>query len=151
MIRWSGSDFEGYDGGAWNTLGGASTPWVDDLSGLYYDAKEVFIGLDPSTYANTLDYKLLVKGKVLCEEVRVQLRSDWPDYVFLPDYQLMKLEDLANYIEDYHHFPGVPSAGTIAKNGIDSGEMDKVLLEKIEELSLYILQLEQRLKVLENK
>ncbi len=95
-------------------------------------------------------FKLSVDGKVACEEVLVDLNEDWPDYVFQPEYELNSLEDVKKHIDEKGHLPGVPSAQEIEDNGIVLGEMNRIQMEKIEELTLYILQLEERLKKLEN-
>lgn len=85
-------------------------------------------------------YALTVKGKVMAEEMRVQLQANWPDYVFAGDYDLMPLKELANYIDTHSHLPNIPSARIAEDQGIELGEMNRRLLEKVEELTLYILQ-----------
>lgn len=110
------------------------------------DDGRVAIGDDFAT-----GYKLSVDGKVACEEVLVDLSGDWPDYVFQPEYELKSLEEVRNHINEKGHLPGVPSAQEVEENGIKVGEMNKVLMEKVEELTLYIIDLEARLKNLENK
>jgi|GEM_PF-6524375 len=94
-------------------------------------------------------YKLSVKGKVICEEVRVELEANWPDYVFEKDYNLKSLEEVENYIEKEGHLPNVPSAVEIESEGLQLGEMNKILMEKVEELTLYIIAQEKRIKALE--
>jgi hypothetical protein len=95
------------------------------------------------------DYKLAVRGNVMAERVKVEVYSKWPDYVFEKDYKLIELSQLREFISTNGHLPNIPSAENATKIGIDLGEMDVRLLEKIEELTLYILELEQRLKKLE--
>ena len=87
-------------------------------------------------------YKLSVKGKIICTELRVNLVADWPDYVFREDYELMPLKNLRAFIKENGHLPNVPSSETIRESGMDVGEMQQLMMEKIEELSLYVLQLE---------
>jgi len=94
-------------------------------------------------------YRLSIDGKVAAEEILVQLSGLWPDYVFSNDYQLMDLNKLKIYVEENDRLPGVPSATEIADDGIKLGEMQKLQMEKIEELTLYILQLEKRISELE--
>lgn len=91
------------------------------------------------------DHKLYVDGKIICEELTVKLESSWPDFVFNETYQLMSLSDLESYIMQNKHLPNVPSEKEIAKTGIKSGEMDAILLQKIEELTLYIIELEKEI------
>lgn len=95
-------------------------------------------------------YLLNVKGKMIGEEVRVQLQANWPDYVFQKDYSLRTIPELAQFIQEKKHLPGIPSAAEM-KEGQDLGEIQRRLLEKIEELTLYIIQLEKRLADLEKK
>lgn len=104
-----------------------------------------------STQAAT-GYKLSVAGKVICTELKVLLQANWPDYVFDKDYELMPLKKLEEYISTNSHLPGVPSAADMEKEGgIAVGEMQTVLLKKLEEANLYILQLNKRLEELETK
>lgn len=72
-----------------------------------------------------------------------------PDYVFKPDYNLMPLFDLRNYITTNQHLPNIPSAAEYEETGVDLGELNRLLLEKVEELTLYILQQDERLRKLE--
>jgi trimeric autotransporter adhesin len=96
-------------------------------------------------------YRLSVDGKIAAEEVLVDLDADWPDYVFKSDYKLKSLEEVKAHIQEKGHLPNVPSAKEVQENGILLGNMNKVLMEKIEELTLYILQQEERIKKLEEK
>ncbi|MCG8385108.1 MAG: tail fiber protein [Cytophagales bacterium] len=84
--------------------------------------------------------KLTVKGDVHAEEVRVDLTVPGPDYVFEEDYDLPTLENIESYIRQNKHLPGVPSAMEMEENGIDLGAMDMLLLKKVEELTLYLMQ-----------
>jgi hypothetical protein len=104
-------------------------------------------------------YQLSVDGKIIGEEVKVQLSTGWPDYVFGDNYQLMPIEDLERSIRQNRHLPNVPSAAAItAEKGFELGDMSRRLLEKVEELTLYIIQLkkentslEERIKKLEKE
>ncbi len=93
-------------------------------------------------------YQLSVRGKIMAEELRVDNYGDWPDYVFNDDYALLSLESLKGAIDRTGHLPNIPSAEDVQENGIMVGEMQKKLLEKIEELTLYILQLHEENKTL---
>ena len=75
-------------------------------------------------------------------------RSTWPDYVFAQDYNLMSLTDLEAEIETLGHLPGVPSAEEVEENGHALGEMDAILLEKIEELTLHLIDINKEVKTL---
>jgi hypothetical protein len=96
-------------------------------------------------------YKLSVAGKVICEEVNVKYQAYWPDYVFNKDYKLSPLSDVENYIVKNNHLPNMPDAAEIQKNGIPIGEMQKKMMEKIEELTLYIIAQDKKINALESK
>jgi hypothetical protein len=90
-------------------------------------------------------------GKVYATSVHVLIYEEFPDYVFEPGYNLMPLNELQTYIKKHQKLPNMPTAEEVTKNGMDLGEMNRLLVEKVEELTLYILEMEQRLKVLEDK
>jgi hypothetical protein len=96
-------------------------------------------------------YKLSVAGKMIAEEVRCQLQTAWPDYVFKDDYKLMSLDEMEVSIKTAGHLPGIPAASMIDGIGVDLGDMQVRMMEKIEELTLYILQLHERIAHLESK
>lgn len=103
-------------------------------------------------------FKLAVAGKMIAEKIVVKTYSNWPDYVFDADYKLPSLTELENYITAHKHLPDIPSAKEVETNGLDLGEMNAKLLQKVEELSLYIIELnkrnivlEQRMSAMENK
>ncbi|HVI49504.1 MAG TPA: hypothetical protein VM802_31850 [Chitinophaga sp.] len=85
-------------------------------------------------------YKLAVAGGLIAERVRVKLQGNWPDYVFHENYQLPSLQQLESYVTEHKHLPGIPAADEVKNEGIDVGEMNKKLLQKIEELTLYLIE-----------
>lgn len=85
-------------------------------------------------------------GSIIGEEVVVKSQGSWPDYVFDPDYDLCSLEDLEMFIESNRHLPGVPSAAEVTEVGQALGANQQVLLEKVEELTLYMIQLNKELE-----
>jgi hypothetical protein len=85
---------------------------------------------------------LKVNGKVLANEVKVSLES-WSDYVFSNDYKLRPLQEVQDYISLNKHLPDVPSQKEVLENGVNVGEMNSLLLKKIEELTLYVLELKK--------
>jgi len=93
---------------------------------------------------DTRGYKLAVSGNMIAESVKVQLRSAWPDYVFAKDYTLPSLKETEKHIKENSHLPGIPSAAEVKNNGIDVGEMNAKLLKKIEELTLYVIDLNKK-------
>jgi len=94
-------------------------------------------------------YMLNVGGKIICEEVRVQLTAAWPDYVFEPEYKRISLTDLESTVKLQKHLPGIPSAKDVSSTGgISLGEFQQKLLEKMEELYLYMFELNNENKEL---
>ena len=85
-------------------------------------------------------FKVLANGTVWSTEVNVKLRTDFPDYVFKKDYQLLSLTDLEGFILSNGHLPNIPKAEEVAKTGLNLGELQVKQMEKIEELTLYTIQ-----------
>ncbi|WP_422080554.1 hypothetical protein [Ulvibacterium sp.] len=111
-----------------------------------------FIGTTGNVGIGTMDpdmYKLAVKGKIRAEEIKVE--TGWADYVFTEGYDLPTLEEVEKHIQEKGHLINIPSASEVEANGIELGNMDRLLLEKIEELTLYILQQERQQKRLEQR
>jgi predicted outer membrane repeat protein len=102
------------------------------------------------TPTNAGGFALAVKGKMIIEGARIVPEDAWPDYVFANGYKLRSLEALKEYIRLNGHLPNIPAASNVRDNGIDVGKMSTLLLEKTEELTLYMIQLEARLKKLED-
>jgi len=91
-------------------------------------------------------YSLFVKGGMLTEEVRVSLESEWADYVFKKGYKLQTLNEVEQHIREKGHLKNMPTADEVRNNGIELGEMNRLLLEKIEELTLYILDVNKKVE-----
>lgn len=98
-------------------------------------------------------YYLYVEKGIRSERVKIDIAADngWADYVFEGDYPLRSIDDLAQYISENGHLPGIPSAQEVSQEGLDLAQANKQLLEKVEELSLYVIQLNERIKDLEGK
>ena len=96
-------------------------------------------------------YKLAVAGNVIATEMKIQQLNNWPDYVFKKGYPLPSLDDVEKHIKEKGHLPEVPSAKEVEKEGIALGANQAVLLKKIEELTLYIIEQEKRLNALEKR
>lgn len=94
------------------------------------------------------DAKLTVKGTIHTEEVKVDLNIPAPDYVFKEEYKLPSLAEVAAYIKQNQHLPEVPSAKEMEEKGVNVGEMNMLLLKKVEELTLYILQQQKEIEAL---
>lgn len=101
-------------------------------------------------YSGESQLKLSNDGTLTAKKV-VVTPEDWPDYVFETDYNLPKLTDVEDHIRTKKHLPEVPSAEKAEKDGVSLGEMQKVLLKKIEELTLYTIEQEKRIKALETQ
>ena len=108
---------------------------------LQRDAGNVGIGT-----SDTKGYKLAVNGSFIATSVTVKLNSAWPDYVFKPSYQLPSLSEVKTYIDQNQHLPEIPSEQEMAKNGLDVSEMNKLLMKKVEELTLYLIEHQQQIK-----
>ena len=112
-------------------------------------ATKLYVAGDGRVGINTTDlatgYELSVRGQVIVEELVVQNFGSWPDYVFADDYDLLSLDELEASIKENKHLPGVPKAVEVEASGITVGDMQRRMMEKIEELTLYILQQNKRL------
>ncbi len=94
-------------------------------------------------------YKLSVNGSIRSKEVKVE--ANWPDFVFYDDYELLTLEEVEEHINEEGHLPEIPSEADVAENGINLGEMNAKLLQKIEELTLYLIEQNKEIKELKDK
>jgi hypothetical protein len=99
---------------------------------------------------STGSHKLAVDGSVGAREIKVEAIG-WSDFVFNDDYTLPTLQEVEHHIKDKGHLKDIPSAKQVKENGILLGEMDAKLLQKIEELTLYIIQLNKRVLELEKE
>lgn len=89
-------------------------------------------------------------GLVQAREVKIDV-SSWPDYVFEPTYQLMPLKEVESYIKENGHLPHVPNACKLEEDGLPLGEMNQILMEKVEELTLYLIQQQKEIEELKMK
>lgn len=109
--------------------------------------------------AGTCNFKIDRTGLLYAREVKVNLLNIPPDYVFDKTYPLKTIDELEAFIKKYHHLPNIPSADEMTKEGtVNVGEFQMKLLEKMEELTLYVIELKkqndalkERIKLLENK
>jgi hypothetical protein len=98
------------------------------------------------TSINSLgSFKFAVEGKIGAREVQVTNVNPWPDFVFKPTYKLPPLNEVEKFIRQYNHLPDVPSALEV-KDGIELGKMSATLLQKVEELTLYIIELNKKVE-----
>lgn len=156
----------GQDAGLGNTTNGFLMLGTGTSSNLIFDNNEIMArnngAIAPLTLQNDggsvrignvaapAGYVFAVNGKMIGEELKVQLSGNWPDYVFNENYNLKSFDQLRAFIKEKNHLPNIPPAAEVEKNGIEVGDMQKRMMEKIEELTLYILELENRIKTLES-
>ena len=139
----------------WARIGGSSSSglaiWgtgnaeTDDNPAMFVASGSVGIG------TTAPDQKLTVKGKIHAEEVIVDLNVPLADYVFGKDYELMPLHQVDQYVQENSHLPDMPSATEVKEKGMGVGEMQNKMLQKIEELTLYVIQQDKRIKALEEE
>jgi hypothetical protein len=101
------------------------------------------------TSAAGTGYKLSVAGKVICEELKVELMP-FPDYVFDESYDLASLDEVESYIKANKRLPGFPAASEVEEN-MGVGELQRKMMEKIEELTLYVIDLQKQNNALKEK
>ncbi|TXN36141.1 hypothetical protein FVB32_16415 [Flagellimonas hymeniacidonis] len=134
------------NGSGGGSSGGGSSVWSEASSVASYTG-DVAVG----TGTVPTGYKMAIDGKLITEEVKVQLSGNWPDYVFAKNYNLPSLEEVQKHIKEKGHLPNIPSARETEANGIDIGEMNRLLLEKIEEQMLYIIELKKEINQLKRE
>lgn len=93
-------------------------------------------------------YRLSINGKAICTELKVQLQSNWPDYVFSSTHKRLPLIELEKFIAKNKHLPNIPAASQLQTSGIELGEMQRLAMEKIEELTLYVIELKKEIEAL---
>ncbi|WP_432671534.1 hypothetical protein [Flavobacterium sp. SM2513] len=136
------SDFD------WLKTDGTSATSINDA--IYTNGK---VGINTNVFPSEVgdvdvrSYSLYAKGGILTEEVRVALSSEWADFVFDKEYQLDPLEKVEQFIIENKHLKDIPSAEEVKKNGVELGEMNKLLLLKIEELTLYVIEMNKKIEL----
>jgi hypothetical protein len=108
----------------------------------------VAIGTPITSYTN--NYSLAVNGKIGAKDIQIESKS-WPDYVFASDYKLPSLSEVEQYILKNRHLQDMPSAEEVSKNGYSVSEVETAMLKKIEELTLYIIELQKQVDSLNAK
>lgn len=146
----SGSDYSAYTSEASAGTYGVGI-WIQKGPDIYYDEGNVGIGTSLID-SNPNNYKLAVNGKIGAKEVLIENTSSiWPDYVFAPQYNLPSLNEIEQFTKQNKHLPEIPSAAEIERSGQNLGRINALLLKKIEELTLHLIQLDKRIKELENE
>jgi hypothetical protein len=93
-------------------------------------------------------YKLFVAKGILSEDYSIAPKSSWADFVFSKDYSLPEISEVAAFIQKNNHLPDVPSAKQVGEEGYSQHDMNKILLQKIEELTLYTIQQQKEIETL---
>lgn len=111
------------------------------------------LGIGIPSSEMTGPYWLWVKNGIMTERVKVAVKNtaDWKDYVFDKNYKLRTLDEVEDFIKIYKHLPEIPSAEEVVRDGIDVQTMDAKLLQKIEELTLYVIELKKEINQLKTK
>lgn len=118
----------------------------NDVRGNAFFINNVGIGTN-----DTKGYKLAVNGAGIFTKVKVKEFGAWPDFVFEPTYRLPSLQEVEQYITTNKHLPDMPTAATVAQEGLDLGEMNRKLLQKVEELTLYLIEGNKKNEALERQ
>ncbi|HTE29427.1 MAG TPA: hypothetical protein VK666_03575 [Chryseolinea sp.] len=167
-----GFNSSGTFGGTTGTTGGRCLYFYDRQSSLYRGGigpnGEWFFGLSPTNYGLKVEqaatgtsliikadgsvgigttapgpYKLAVEGTLGARKIKVTQSPTWADYVFESDYHLPSLDEVEKFIREHKHLPDMPSAKEVAEKGLDLGDNQALLLKKIEELTLYVIELKK--------
>jgi hypothetical protein len=107
------------------------------------------VGIGTDLISNTANYKLSVNGNIRAKKIVVE--NTWADFVFENKYKLKSLVEVESFIKQNGHLSDIPSADEIQTNGIDLGDIVKLQMQKIEELTLYIIEQNKRIEALEKK
>ena len=104
-------------------------------------------------FTTTSPYMLTVNGRIGAREIKVSIQNPWPDYVFTKEYKLSSLETIENYIVQNKHLPNVPAANDLSKEvcGLDIAKMQGIQMEKIEEIYLHLIELNNQIKELKKE
>lgn len=146
------SAFQYYNGTSWNSVGsgsgGTGGRWLFSNGTAYDTSDNIAIGTN-----NAQGYKLAVNGTGIFTKLIAKPQANWPDYVFDKGYKLPSLNELELYIREHHHLPDVSPESEVAQHGIDLGSQQSILLKKVEELTLYVLEQQKELEQIkaENK
>ncbi len=143
------------------TVGSNNVMCINALSSIVQESKTIKLNasnniqMTSKVGINTVNtntgYALAVSGGILTDQVLIRDVSDWPDYVFGKGHALMSLNNVKAFIDKNHHLPDVPSAKEVEENGVNVAEMQKVLLKKIEELTLYTIEQQRLIEELQEK
>ena len=118
-----------------------------EASSFVFKRGGVFVGNVKPTGPFT-DATLAVDGKIVAKQLQIQV-SSWADKVFSKDYKLMPLKEVEAFVIKYHHLPEIPAEKEILLSGLDMGKLQLLQMQKIEELTLYIIAQEKKIEALQ--
>jgi len=147
LVIWSNSNANNYLvlNPSWGNTGvGTYTP-----NAKFHVNGAILVGSNSARIAT--GYAVSIDGRLMSEESTVLNSTSWPDYVFEQDYKLKPLEEVEKHINLNKHLPNIPPASVIEKEGIQLGDMSKRLMEKVEELTLYLIEMKKENKALEER
>lgn len=124
---------------------GGTSQWTTTASNIYFNTGLVMLGTAINPNAADANLKLAVNGNIYAKKVKVT-QLGWADYVFAPEYVLPTLSQVEKFIQANKHLPNLPSAAEVEKNGIDLGDNQAKLLQKIEELTLYAIDANKKIE-----
>ncbi|MFL9485754.1 hypothetical protein ACI6Q2_23450, partial [Chitinophagaceae bacterium LWZ2-11] len=133
----------GNQDGSWTTFDYAGSSWASGIT-----QKSGNVGIGTTTPGS---YKLAVEGTIGARKLKITQVTPWPDYVFDSSYALTPLAQVEQFIKDNKHLPDVPSSKEVTDKGLDVGDNQAVLLKKIEELTLYMIEMKKENELLKNK
>jgi len=107
--------------------------------------QSLFTGTLGINTTDTKGYQLAINGSAIATSFTVKAYGSWPDYVFKPSYHLTPLSEVKTYVDLNHHLPEIPSEKEIATNGLNLGDIDRLLTKKVEELTLYLIEKDKQL------
>lgn len=128
------------------SIGSAYATLVGPINGLLVQGA---VGIGTDLISNTGNYKLSVNGNIRAKKVVVE--TNWSDFVFEKNYELKSLHEVEQYIKQNGHLSEIPSAKEVENNGGDLGELIKLQMQKIEELTLYLIQLDHKVNKLQSE
>jgi len=123
---------------------------IDNSAKLAVDSKVQIGNALQISNPHFANYLLSVNGKLVCKEVYVTNQS-WADFVFDNNYKLRSLREVEKYYRENHHLPEIPTAKEVEENGVSVSEINKLLLQKIEELTIYLVEQQKEIDVLKKK
>lgn len=132
-----------YSQGGFNNMFGVDGTWTSKYFGMKTDGTFVAMGGNVGVGTSTPDAKLTVAGNIHAKELKISVAAG-ADFVFNEDYKLLQLDSIERFVKLKNHLPGIPSAHEMKSSGLEVGDFQIKLLQKIEELTLHLIELNKR-------